>query len=175
MGQRGKPTRVAIAGFGTVGRSVVRLLQELAPPELRLTVGVNRGIDRKRVDWVDPSVRWCESIEAALSEDVDVLVEVIGGRSPAEEWIRKALQAGKSVVTANKQIIAHRGAELLAESAQLGCHLRFEAAVAGGVAVVRGNEHGVGGGRLARGVGGVEGNCKYILSPLERGCPAVFC
>lgn len=168
MAQRGKPTRVAIAGFGTVGRSVARLLQELAPPELRLTVIVNRGIDRKRVDWVDPSVRWSESIDAALGDDVDVLVELIGGRSPAEEWIRKALHAGKSVVTANKQVIAHRGAELLTESAQLGRHLRFEAAVAGGVPVVRAIEHGLAGDSLTRVTGIVNGTCNYILSRMER-------
>ena len=167
MGQRGNPTRVAIAGFGTVGRSVARLLQELAPPELRLTVIVNRGIDRKRVDWVDPSVRWCESIDAALAEEVDVVVELIGGRSPAEEWIRKALQAGKSVVTANKQVIAHRGAELLAESARLGRHLRFEAAVAGGVPVVRAIEHGLAGDSLTRVRGILNGTCNYILSRME--------
>src|SRR4051794_13485543 len=165
MAQRGKPTRVAIAGFGTVGRSVARLLQELAPPELRLTVIVNRGIQRKRVDWIDPSVRWSESIDAAFGEEVDVLVEVIGGRSPAEEWIRKALQAGKSVVTANKQVIAHRGAELLAESARLGRHLRFEAAVAGGGAVVGGVVGGGGGGSVSRGVGGVEGSSQQIPFP----------
>src|SRR3954471_18776544 len=183
MGQRGKPTRVAIAGFGTVGRSVARLLQELAPPELRLTVIVNRGIQRKRVDWIDPSVRWSESIDAAFGEEVDVLVEVIGGRSPAEEWIRKALQAGKSVVTANKQVIAHRGAELLAESARLGRHLRFEAAVAGGGPVGGGVERGVaaggvpGGGAIEHGLAGdsltrvmgiVNGTCNYILSRMEQ-------
>jgi homoserine dehydrogenase len=168
MAERGKPTRVAIAGFGTVGRSVARLLQELAPPELRLTVIVNRGIHRKRVNWIDPSVRWSESIDAAFGEEVDVLVEVIGGRSPAEEWIRKALQAGKSVVTANKQVIAHRGAELLAESARLGRHLRFEAAVAGGVPVVRAIEQGLAGDSLTRVMGIVNGTCNYILSRMEQ-------
>src|SRR4029079_372256 len=85
------PARVAIAGFGTVGRSVARLLQQLALPELRLTTILNRGIERKRVDWIDPSVRWTESIDEALAADVDVFVELIGGRSPAECWIRKAL------------------------------------------------------------------------------------
>src|SRR5947207_15371393 len=122
------PARVAIAGFGTVGRSVARLLQELAPPELRLTLIVNRGVDRKRADWIDPSVRWSESIEAALGDDVDILVELIGGRAPAEEWIRTALRHGKSVVTANKQVIAHAGPELLAEASRRHRHLRFEAA-----------------------------------------------
>ena len=91
-----RPARVAIAGFGTVGRSVARLLQELAPPELQLAVIVNRSVDRKRVDWVDASVRWTESIDDALGDDVDVFVELIGGRSPAEDWIRRALRAGKS-------------------------------------------------------------------------------
>src|SRR3954451_19144730 len=116
MARADTPTRVAIAGFGTVGRSVVRLLQELAPPELRLTVILNRGIEGKRADWVDPGVRWTESIDDALADDVDVFVELIGGRWPAEAWMRKALYAGKSVVTANKQVIAHQGPELVVEA-----------------------------------------------------------
>jgi homoserine dehydrogenase len=163
-----KPTRVAIAGFGTVGRSVARLLQELAPPELRLTVILNRGIEGKRVPWIDPRVRWTESIDEALSEDVDVFVELIGGRSPAECWIRKALHAGKSVVTANKQVIAHRGPELLADASKRGRHLRFEAAVAGGVPVVRAIEQGLAGDSLTRVTGILNGTCNYILCRMER-------
>jgi homoserine dehydrogenase len=162
------PTRVAIAGFGTVGRSVARLLQELAPPELRLTVILNRGIERKRVPWIDPGVRWTESIDEALSSDVDAFVELIGGRHPAESWISKALQAGKSVVTANKQVIAHRGPEFLADASRLGQHLRFEAAVAGGVPVVRAIEHGLAGDSLTRVSGILNGTCNYILSRMER-------
>ena len=163
-----KPTRVAIAGFGTVGRSVARLLQELAHPGLRLTVILNRGIQRKRVAWIDPDVRWTESIDEALSDDVDVFVEVIGGRNPAESWIRRALQAGKSVVTANKQVIAHRGPDLLADASRLGRHLRFEAAVAGGVPVVRAIEDGLAGDSLTRVSGILNGTCNYILSRMER-------
>jgi len=168
MARVDRPTRVAIAGFGTVGRSVARLLQELAHPELRLTTILNRGIERKRVDWIDPSVRWTESIDDALAAEVDVFVELIGGRSPAERWIHKALQAGKSVVTANKQVIAHRGPELLAEASQLGRHLRYEAAVAGGVPVVRAIEHGLAGDTLTRVTGILNGTCNYILSRMER-------
>jgi homoserine dehydrogenase len=163
-----RPIRIAIAGFGTVGRSVARLLQELAPPELRLTTILNRGIDRKRVDWIDPSVHWTESIDDALTEDVDIFVELIGGRSPAECWIRKALQAGKSVVTANKQVIAHQGPELLAAAARVGRHLRFEAAVAGGVPVVRAIEQGLAGDSLTQVTGILNGTCNYILSRMER-------
>jgi homoserine dehydrogenase len=163
-----RPSRVAIAGFGTVGRSVARLLQELAPPELELAVIVNRSIDRKRVDWIDPRVRWSENIDDALGDGVDILVELIGGRSPAEEWIRRALQAGKSVVTANKQVIAHAGPELLEEAVRSGHHVRFEAAVAGGVPVIRAIEHGLAGDRLTRVAGILNGTCNYILSRMER-------
>ncbi|MEP6914417.1 MAG: homoserine dehydrogenase [Acidobacteriota bacterium] len=164
----GRPCRVAIAGFGTVGRSVARLLQDLAPPELQLTVICNRDVQRKRVDWVDPSVRWTENIDEALGDDVDVLVELIGGRAPAEAWIRRALEAGKSVVTANKQVIAHAGPELLEAADRSGRHVRFEAAVAGGVPVVRAIEHGLAGDRLLRVAGILNGTCNYILSRMER-------
>ncbi len=160
--------RVAIAGFGTVGRSVARLLQDLAPPELRLTAIVNRDVGRKRADWVGPAVRWSETIEDALGPDVDILVELIGGRVPAEDWIRRALRAGKSVVTANKQVIAHAGPDLLGEAARSGRHLRFEAAVAGGVPVIRAIEHGLAGDSLTRVAGILNGTCNYILNRMER-------
>ncbi len=164
----GRPCRVAIAGFGTVGRSVARLLHNLGTAELQVVVICNRDVQRKRVDWLDPSVRWTENIEDALSDDVDVLVELIGGRSPAEEWIRRALAAGKSVVTANKQVIAHAGPELLEAAGRSGRHVRFEAAVAGGVPVVRAIEHGLAGDTLTRVAGILNGTCNYILSRMER-------
>ncbi len=162
------PARVAIVGFGTVGQSVARLLQELAPPELSLGVIVNRAIDRKRVDWVDPSVRWTDEINDALSDDVDIVVELIGGRQPAEAWITKALEAGKSVVTANKQVIAHAGPALVDLAVRSARHLRFEAAVAGGVPVVRAIEHGLAGDSLTRVAGILNGTCNYVLSRMER-------
>jgi homoserine dehydrogenase len=164
----GRPCRIAIAGFGTVGRAVARRLHEMDSTELQLAVICNRDVQRKRVDWVDPAVRWTEDIEEALTDDVDVLVELIGGRSPAEEWIRRALAAGKSVVTANKQVIAHAGPELLEAAGRSGRHVRFEAAVAGGVPVVRAIEHGLAGDRLTRVAGILNGTCNYILSRMER-------
>lgn len=164
----GRPCRIAIAGFGTVGRAVARRLHEMDSTELQLAVICNRDVHRKRVDWVDPAVRWTEDIEEALTEDIDVLVELIGGRSPAEEWIRRALAAGKSVVTANKQVIAHAGPELLEAAGRSGRHVRFEAAVAGGVPVVRAIEHGLAGDRLTRVAGILNGTCNYILSRMER-------
>ena len=103
-----------------------------------------------------------------LTDDVDVVVELIGGRTPAEDWIRRALEAGKSVVTANKQVIAHAGPELLDVAERAGSRVRFEAAVAGGVPVVRAIEHGLAGDRLTRVAGILNGTCNYILSRMER-------
>jgi homoserine dehydrogenase len=107
-------------------------------------------------------------VDRVLAGDVDVLVELIGGRSPAEQWIRCALEAGKSVVTANKQVIAHAGPELLELAERSGSRVRFEAAVAGGVPVVRAIEHGLAGDRLTRVAGILNGTCNYILSRMER-------
>src|ERR687887_728155 len=101
-------TRVALAGFGTGGRSVARLLQD-ASQEVELVAILNRDVERKRVDWVDGAVRWTDSIDEVLDSPIDVFIELIGGRSPAEDWIRRALARGISVVTANKQVIAHDG------------------------------------------------------------------
>jgi homoserine dehydrogenase len=121
----GTRCRVALAGFGTVGRSVARLLQD-ASGEVELVAILNRDVDRKRVDWVDEAVQWTDSIDDILERPIDVFIELIGGRSPAEDWIRRALTHGISVVTANKQVIAHEGPSLLGLAEAHDCHLRFE-------------------------------------------------
>src|SRR4029077_14649137 len=97
-----KKLRIALAGFGTVGRSVAKLLCQEANDSFELTHIFNRNVARKKVDWMPASVRWTESISDLLSSGADILVELVGGIEPAGEWIRKALRAGKSVVTANK-------------------------------------------------------------------------
>lgn len=164
----GAPSRVALVGFGTVGRSVARILCSGEVPQLRLTRIFNRRIDRKRVDWVPASVQWTDSIEDALAPDIDLVVELVGGLHPADQWVRAALEAGKSVVTANKQLIAHRGAELVELARARGCELRFEASVAGGVPVLRALQDGLAGDRLVEVTGIVNGTCAYILSRMER-------
>lgn len=164
---RGRRCRVGLAGFGTVGRSVGRLLQE-AGADVELVGILNRRLQAKRVDWIDPRVRWTESIDELLGLELDVLVELIGGRDPAEPWIRAALDRGVSVVTANKQVIAHDGPALLAVAAARGCQLRFEASVAGGVPVIRAIESGLASDTLTEVAGILNGTCNYILSRMER-------
>jgi hypothetical protein len=97
-----KKLKVALIGFGTVGRSVVKLLCQDADGPLLLTQICNRNVEKKKVDWVPASVRWTESVDEVLSSDADVVVELVGGIEPAGDWIRRALSSGKSVVTANK-------------------------------------------------------------------------
>ncbi len=165
-GQRG--CTVGIAGFGTVGQAVARILSTGTHPGLRLTHVCNRNIARKQVDWVAPDVVWTESFDDLLDSSVDVVVELIGGLSPAREWIERALMAGKSVVTANKQVIAHAGPQLMTQAGQQGRHLLFEAAVAGGIPIVRALRDGVSGDRLYRIQGILNGTCNYILTRMER-------
>src|ERR1700722_19227944 len=95
---------VALLGFGTVGSSVARILCERSNTHLRLTHVLNRNVERKKVDWLPSDVRWTENIEDVLASDAEIVVEVMGGLQPSGDWIRRALAAGKSVVTANKQL-----------------------------------------------------------------------
>ncbi len=167
-GLSGPHCTVGIAGFGTVGQAVARILSADTHPGMRLTHVCNRDIARKQVDWVGSDVVWTESFDELLHSPVDVVVEVIGGLSPAREWIERALMAGKSVVTANKQVIAHAGAPLMALASQHGQHLLFEAAVAGGIPIIRALRDGVAGDRLYRIQGILNGTCNYILTRMER-------
>jgi homoserine dehydrogenase len=164
-----RPLRIALFGFGTVGSSVARILVESAPQGLELTHIFNRGVARKRVDWVGPSVEWSEDANAVLAADVDVVVELAGGLDPAGGWVRKALDAGKSVVTANKKLIAFHGVELERLAAQRGGHLKYGAAVAGGIPVIPGLEQGLAGDRIERIEGILNGTCNFILSKMEDG------
>jgi len=164
---RRAPCRVVLAGFGTVGRSVAHVLNGL-PDEVELVAVLDRRAAIKRADWLDDRVHWTDSIDEALARDPEVFVELIGGIDPAERWIRRALERGISVVTANKQVIAQAGPSLMAVAAAHRCQLRFEASVAGGVPVIRAIESGLAGDRLTRVAGVLNGTCNYILTRMER-------
>ncbi len=160
--------KVALLGFGNVGRSVARLILDSTAP-LTLTHIFNRDLARKRVDSIPELVRWTDSIDEVLESDADILVEVVGGLDPAGSWHRRAIAAGKSVVTANKQLMAHEGGELLRLAAERGVHLGFEAAVAGGIPVIRAIREGLAGDRLVQISGILNGTCNYMLTSMEAG------
>ena len=162
----GRPCRIALLGFGTVGRSVARLLLAHHHPHLTLAAIFNRDADRKKVGWIPSSVRWTGRIDEAL-DAADVVVEVVGGVDPAGQWVRAALEAGKPVATANKQLIAEHGDELIDLARSRGVALRFEAAVGGGIPVVRAIEDGLAGDRLVSVSGVLNGTCNYILTRMD--------
>jgi homoserine dehydrogenase len=168
------PARVALVGFGTVGRAVAKILGERNPDDglLRLTHICNRNIERKKQPWVAerwiPSdVIWTDDFHTILNSDADIVIELIGGLTPAEELVRGALSAGKSVVTANKQLIARHGPDLLQLAGANGCQLEFGASVAGGVPVLPALRTGLSGDRLHGIAGILNGTCNYILSRIE--------
>jgi homoserine dehydrogenase len=177
--------RVGILGFGTVGSAIARRLGGAvstggvgAPLDgLELTHILDRRAFAKRdaLNGHAPACRanivWTTRVEDVLASEVDVVVEAIGGIEPAAGWIRAALMAGKSVVTANKQVIAHHGAGLLQLAERQGRQLRFEAAVGGAVPIVRAVSDGLAGDNLTRIVAILNGTSNAVLSRMEAtGC-----
>ena len=166
--------RIGLLGFGTVGSAFTEVLAASGNEDVRITHVFNRGVERKRgyerAKFVATGAVWTERVEDVLeAADVDVVVELMGGLDPVEGWLRAALGAGKHVVTANKQLIAYRGAELFALAAEKGVQLLYGAAVAGGVPVIPGIAQGLSGDVITRISGIVNGTCNFILSSMEGG------
>ncbi len=168
-----KTTRVAILGFGTVGSSVAQLLRAQRFAGIELTHIYNRGVERKRTGatakGLGAGIVWTEDINDVLRSKVDVIIETIGGIDPIEGWLKAALKSGKHVVTANKQLIAYKGAELARLARANNRVLVYNAAVAGGVPVIPATLHGLQGDRITRLSGILNGTCNFMLSHMEHG------
>ena len=165
--ERSSVCRVALIGFGTVGRAVAKILCENGDGSVRLTHICNRNVERKKQPWVPADVLWTDEVQSVLNSDVQIVIELIGGLNPAEQIVRSALGSGKSVVTANKQLIARHGPDLLQLAASKGCQIEFGASVAGGVPVLPALRTGLCGDRLHGIAGILNGTCNYILSRIE--------
>lgn len=171
-----EPLRIALAGLGTVGTGVIRLIETNRdmiatragrPLEIVAVSARDRGRDRG----VDLSpYAWVDDMQAmAARADVDVVLELVGGTDgPALTLARAALDAGKGFVTANKAMVAHHGLELAELAAQKHAPFAFEAAVAGGIPVVKGLREGTAANALTRIYGILNGTCNYVLSEMER-------
>lgn len=160
--------KVAILGFGTVGSAVARILCD--QPEhspLKLAYVFNRSVERKRVDWVADDVGWSSDVEQVLASDADIIVELVGGVDPAHDWISRALASGKSVVTANKKLIAQYGPQLSELARKHGAAISFGASVAGGVPVIDALQEGLAGDQLNKVCGILNGTCNFILTKVE--------
>ncbi|MGN6499926.1 MAG: homoserine dehydrogenase [Tsuneonella sp.] len=170
-----QPLRIALAGMGTVGAGVIRLLEANAeivraragrPIEIA-AVGArdrtkDRGVDITRFEWCD------DMTAMAAREDVDVVVELVGGADgPALTLARNAFAHGKGLVTANKAMIAHHGLALAEAAEAAGAPLKFEAAVAGGIPVIKALREGAAANAIDRVLGILNGTCNFILSTME--------
>ena len=172
------PIRIGVAGLGTVGAGVVALLArnhatvaaragrtiELVAVSAR-DRGRDRGLNLEGVRWYD------DALDLARDPDVDVVVELIGGADGvARALVLAAIAAGKQVVTANKALLAIHGTEIAAQAERAGVQLAFEAAVAGGIPVIKALREGLAGNRISKVVGILNGTCNYILTVMrERG------
>ncbi|WP_374944459.1 homoserine dehydrogenase [Sphingomonas sp.] len=170
-----RPLRVALAGLGTVGAGVVALLdthRELIARRAGRAIEViavsardrakDRGVDLSRFGWVD------DTTTLAAHDKVDVVVELVGGSDgPALALARATLAKGRGLVTANKAMLAHHGMELARAAEGAGVALKFEAAVAGGVPVVKGLREGAAANAISRVYGILNGTCNFILSKME--------
>ncbi len=169
------PLRIAIAGLGTVGAGVVGLLQKNAAllehragRKLELVAVSSRDRARKRpVDL--GSAAWHDDAAALASlPNVDLVIELIGGSDGiARKVVTTALENGKSVVTANKALLAHHGAELATLAERKGVALGFEAAVAGGIPILKALREGIAANRVQAVCGILNGTCNYILSQMR--------
>ncbi len=175
-----KTLRLGIAGLGTVGGGLLKLLErqdELRLPGKLVVSAVsarsknrNRGVEISNLRWVD------DPVELALADDVDVVVELIGGSDgPAKRTVEAALRAGKMVVTANKSLIAEHGIEIAQLAEKQNAHFLFEAAVAGAIPIVRAVKNSLSGIVVSRVAGILNGTCNYILSEMLRTGAAYEC
>lgn len=180
----GEALRVGVAGLGTVGASVIRMLetqsQALAARAGRaVRVTAVSARDRSKDRGVDiAGARFHEDpVELAASPDIDLFVELIGGdEGPARQAVEAALNARKSVVTANKALLAKHGLALAALAEAHGVALAFEASVAGGIPIVKTLREGLAGNSIERVYGILNGTCNYILSRMEtEGMPFDVC
>ncbi len=170
------PLRVALAGIGVVGGGVVRLLEanrDLIARRAGRAIEIvalsardrhkDRGIDLSRYRWED------DMGALVTADDVDVVVEMIGGADgPALTLARQTLGAGKALVTANKAMIAHHGLDLARIAESTDTPLKYEAAVAGGIPVIKAIREGASANEIARVYGILNGTCNYILTLMER-------
>jgi homoserine dehydrogenase len=174
-GQSSAPLRLGVAGLGTVGSGLLNLLEvngarialnlgrpiKVAAVSAR-TKGRDRGVGLEGIRWVE------DAVKLAGDPDIDVFVELIGGAGGiAKSSVEAALSAGKHVVTANKALLAQHGVALAKLAESKGVSLNFEAAVAGGIPIIKTLREALAGNSVRRVYGILNGTCNYILTKMQ--------
>ncbi|MEE2821593.1 MAG: homoserine dehydrogenase [Acidobacteriota bacterium] len=167
---------VAMAGFGTVGRGVVRLLQREASRyserfgiDLELVMILDRSYQKKDTSWILSEPIFTNSLDEFLKVPADIVVELIGGIDPADQIIRSALGDRKSVVTANKALMALHGTDYRQQATKAAVHLGFEASVAGGIPIIQVVNNSLSSDQILRIRGILNGTCNFVLSAMSDG------
>ena len=167
--------RIGLMGLGTVGSGVVRILEghredlcRQAGCAFEVRKALVRDLAKRRAVELPPGVLTDRADEVVSSPDIDVVVEVMGGVVQTKTLIERALRAGKHVVTANKDLMAMHGAELLALAQEHGCDLYYEASVAGGIPIIRALSDSFASDRITRIFGIVNGTTNYILTKMSQ-------
>lgn len=167
--------KVGLMGLGTVGTGVVRIIQG-HQDDLRNQTGLSievkkilvRNLEKERTVSI-PSEKITTQVEDLVNDpEIDVIVEVIGGIHPTKEYIIQALENGKHVVTANKDLMAESGAEILSKAQEKGCDVFYEASVAGGIPILRALVEGFSSDRITKMMGIVNGTTNFILTKMSQ-------
>jgi homoserine dehydrogenase len=170
-----KPVNIGMLGLGTVGSGVVRiveghqedLVRQIGAPVKISKIAV-RNLNKARRVTVDPSMLTDDPWEVINDPDIDVVVEVMGGVEQTLEYMLAALERGKHIVTANKDLIAQHGPKILAKAAEKRCDVMYEASVAGGIPILRTLVEGFSSDRITKIMGIVNGTTNYILTKMTQ-------
>ena len=167
-----KNIKIALLGSGTVGTGVYKLI-ERQKDELPHKIGANLSVSKvlvrdknKKREGINPEHLTDQWEDIITDDDIQIVVEVMGGIEPARTYITQALQAGKNVVTANKDLMAVHGGELLDIATENGCDLLFEASVAGGIPIIRPLKQCLAGNYISEVMGIVNGTTNFILTKM---------
>jgi homoserine dehydrogenase len=171
-----KPTiNIGIIGFGTVGCGAMSILQEnresiacKVGSDIRVKRIADLDIERKRPVDYDPAILTKDAYEIINDPDIDIVVELIGGVKPAGKFILDAIRSGKHIVTANKELIAREGHDLLVEAGERNLDFFFEASVGGGIPIIRPIKICLAGNRIDEVIGIVNGTTNYILTKMAQ-------
>ncbi|AGT33303.1 homoserine dehydrogenase [Geobacillus genomosp. 3] len=170
-----KPIFVGLLGLGTVGSGVVKIIenhQEKLMHQVGCPVKVKkilvRDVHKPRDVAVDPALLTTSAADVLDDPDIDVIIEVMGGVEETKAWLLRALRQGKHVVTANKDLMAVYGSELLRVAAEHRCDLFYEASVAGGIPILRSLVDGLASDRITKLMGIVNGTTNYILTNMSQ-------
>jgi len=169
-----REVRVGLIGFGTIGTGVIKLLQR-HPGHVKTRLGArltlarvaDLDLTRDRGVKLDPTLLTADAQSLIDDPSIDIVVELMGGYEPARRFVLRAIRAGKSVVTANKALLAVHGSEIFAAAEAAGVDIGYEASVGGGIPIIRTLKEGLSGDRNRAVYGIVNGTCNYILSTMS--------